>query len=103
LIPESLNLSNYGDDVWRISISFFFISPSRASAALVLAAGATNAAATSSVFPASGTVYTGDTIQGKRLLARLTSVGSQRTSGLCRAMSAFGGEAEVARRLPDVA
>ena len=80
-----------------------------ASAALAADAGSASAqdAATSSVSPVSGarsaTVYTGDTIQGKRLLARLTSVGSQRTSGLCRAMSAFGGEAEVARRLPDVA
>ncbi len=49
------------------------IATAGASAALAVAAGAANAqdAATTSAGPASGTVYTGDTIQGKKVVSAL--------------------------------
>ena len=49
------------------------IATAGASAALAVTAGATNAqgAATTSADPASGTVYTGDTIQGKKVVSAL--------------------------------
>jgi hypothetical protein len=49
------------------------IATAGASAALAVAAGAANAqgAATTSADPASGTVYTGDTIQGKKVVSAL--------------------------------
>ena len=49
------------------------ITTAGASAALAITAGAANAqgAATTSADPASGTVYTGDTIQGKKVVSAL--------------------------------
>jgi predicted deacylase len=49
------------------------IATAGASAALAVTAGASNAqgAATTSADPASGTVYTGDTIQGKKVVSAL--------------------------------
>ena len=49
------------------------IATAGASAALAVTAGAANAqgAATTSADPASGTVYTGDTIQGKKVVSAL--------------------------------
>ena len=47
------------------------IATAGASAAFSADAGATNTAATTSAVPASGTVYTGDTIQGKKVVSAL--------------------------------
>jgi predicted deacylase len=57
----------------RLDRRDFMIATAGASVALAVAAGTSNAqdAATTSADPASGTVYTGDTIQGKKVVSAL--------------------------------
>src|SRR4029077_18874336 len=57
----------------RRDFMFASIATAGASAALAVTAGAANAqgAASTSAIPASATVYTGDTIQGKKVVSTL--------------------------------